>query len=122
MPLILMMVTVVVGSNRRPATKDEDMIDDGGGTSTMLVGAPIPAMLNGCAPDMLHLRTYRHFHHLCRHEPALAIAAYEGLREAVKQCQLQMRFHKWDCTQDHPTKHATDFTILHDPAILRYGR
>ncbi|VDK47025.1 unnamed protein product [Anisakis simplex] len=63
--------------------------------------------------ELLHLRSYRHFHVLCRTQPAIAVAAYEGIQDAMSACREHMRFQPWDCS------HIS--TVLHDPPILRLG-
>ncbi|TKR96818.1 hypothetical protein L596_010782 [Steinernema carpocapsae] len=79
-----------------------------------MVHTPPPDKLSqGCSPELLHLRTYRNFYQLCRSQPALAVSAYEGIREAMEQCREKMRFQPWDCSQPG--------TILHEPGVLKYG-
>uniref|UniRef100_A0A1I7XZ16 Protein Wnt n=1 Tax=Steinernema glaseri TaxID=37863 RepID=A0A1I7XZ16_9BILA len=74
---------------------------------------PPDKLAQGCSPELLHLRSYRHFYQLCRQQPALAVSAYEGILEAMEQCREQMRFQPWDCSQPG--------TILHEPGVLKYG-
>uniref|UniRef100_A0A915PJY1 Protein Wnt n=1 Tax=Setaria digitata TaxID=48799 RepID=A0A915PJY1_9BILA len=74
---------------------------------------PPEKLTQGCSPELLHLRSYRHFHVLCRSQPAIAVAAYEGMQDAMSQCKEQMRFQLWDCSQI--------VTVLQDPPILRLG-
>ncbi|KHN88537.1 Abnormal cell lineage protein 44 [Toxocara canis] len=68
----------------------------------------------GCSPELLHLRSYRHFHVLCRTQPAIAVAAYEGIQDSMAACREHMRFQPWDCSQVS--------TVLHEPPILRLGQ
>ena len=85
-------------------------------------GSRLPQpFVEGCSAELWQFRRYRHLYHLCRHHPAVAVAAFEGLREAVRECQHQMRYHEWDCTQGHPSL-PRNFTFLHEPSILRYGQ
>ncbi|VIO95612.1 wnt family protein [Brugia malayi] len=74
---------------------------------------PPEKLTQGCSPELLHLRSHRHFHVLCRSQPAIAVAAYEGMQDAMSQCKEQMRFQPWDCSQV--------ITVLQDPPILRLG-
>ncbi|VDM38282.1 unnamed protein product [Toxocara canis] len=70
-------------------------------------------LTQGCSPELLHLRSYRHFHVLCRTQPAIAVAAYEGIQDSMAACREHMRFQPWDCSQVS--------TVLHEPPILRLG-
>ncbi|VDN58379.1 unnamed protein product [Dracunculus medinensis] len=67
----------------------------------------------GCSPELLHLRSYRHFHLLCRTQPSIAVAAYEGMQDIMNECREKMRFEPWDCSQIN--------TVLQDPPVLRMG-
>ncbi|CAJ0947653.1 unnamed protein product, partial [Mesorhabditis belari] len=70
-------------------------------------------MLQGCPPALLHSRSFRHAQILCRTQPALVVAAYEGIKDALSQCEEKLRFHAWDCTKiGHP---------LLDPPLLKYA-
>ncbi|KAK6725544.1 hypothetical protein RB195_004079 [Necator americanus] len=70
-------------------------------------------LLQGCGPDLLHSRSYRSIQVACRTQPAIVIAAFEGIQDAMAQCADRMRFQQWDCSN---VGH-----IMHDPPILKYG-
>ncbi|MFH4983989.1 hypothetical protein AB6A40_010698 [Gnathostoma spinigerum] len=70
-------------------------------------------LTQGCSPELLHLRSHRHFHVMCRTQPSIAVAAYEGMHDAMRECRENMRFQPWDCSQIS--------TVLHDTPILRLG-
>ncbi|CAJ0566048.1 unnamed protein product, partial [Mesorhabditis spiculigera] len=46
-------------------------------------------------------------------QPALAVAAYEGIKDALGICEDRLRFHAWDCSRiGHP---------LLDPPLLKHA-
>uniref|UniRef100_A0A5S6Q8X8 Protein Wnt n=1 Tax=Trichuris muris TaxID=70415 RepID=A0A5S6Q8X8_TRIMR len=72
----------------------------------------------GCVPELLTLRRNRYLLMLCRRKPVLAKSLLSGLREAVRECQYQMKHNRWNCCFDYQ---PSDYTLLNDPPIVRFG-
>uniref|UniRef100_A0A0N5A7S8 Protein Wnt n=1 Tax=Syphacia muris TaxID=451379 RepID=A0A0N5A7S8_9BILA len=63
--------------------------------------------------ELFQRKSHPRFLVLCQTQPAVAVAAYEGIQDAMKECRENMYYNLWDCSQVN--------TILHDPPFLRSG-
>ncbi|KRZ17832.1 Nucleolar protein 58, partial [Trichinella zimbabwensis] len=77
-----------------------------------------PRKEEACAPEILSIRRNRQLFVLCRHRPVLAKSLLSGLKEAVRECQFQMKHNRWNCSFGY---HSIDYTLLDDPPILNFG-
>ncbi|KRY49575.1 Nucleolar protein 58 [Trichinella britovi] len=77
-----------------------------------------PRKEEACAPEILSIRRNRQLFVLCRHRPVLAKSLLSGLKEAVRECQFQMKYNRWNCSFGY---HSMDYTLLDNPPILNFG-
>ncbi|KRX56823.1 Nucleolar protein 58 [Trichinella sp. T9] len=77
-----------------------------------------PRKEEACAPEILSIRRNRQLFVLCRHRPVLAKSLLSGLKEAVRECQFQMKHNRWNCSFGY---HSMDYTLLDNPPILNFG-
>ncbi|KRY30636.1 Nucleolar protein 58, partial [Trichinella spiralis] len=77
-----------------------------------------PRKEEACAPEILSIRRNRQLFVLCRHRPVLAKSLLSGLKEAVRECQFQMKHNRWNCSFGY---HSMDYTLLDNPPILNFA-